>query len=442
MHTLDGLGYRLQLNPALRPDQGYFNIPIIGGTEVTASSNSLGSKDIVRIIGNNSDTDYYTDNAFYNRLKTENKLQANVTLDLLSFGWYKGKNFWNVNISMKNDVEATIPHRVFESMRDARGLGTQSWANYMAEQGGTKVFANSYVETGLGFARNINEKLTIGGKMKLLFGTANLKMDIRKLNLQTNLTGTSQSTDWETIDNEALQQIHGQATIDVEAEIEASMKGFELKDDDGYVKRIGRGGSFGIAGFGLGLDLGATYKPIDNLMLSAAVLDLGFISWSKASSHTATTTSIQKYRFDNTHLDEAESFRDIMTNGQIADFDMLKVKQKKGKARSTALYSTVVLGGEYQLPDTKFCFGLLSTTRFSQLTTQTELTLSSGYKINRSIGFSLAYSMIQSGGKGLGIGLKLGPVILATDYMYFGNNSKCTNLLLGFSVPMGARKHD
>ena len=40
----------------------------------------------------------------------------------------------------------------------------------------------------------------------------------------------------------------------------------------------------GLSGFGMGVDLGATYQLTENIMLSAAVLDLGFISWSKGGS--------------------------------------------------------------------------------------------------------------------------------------------------------------
>ena len=40
-------------------------------------------------------------------------------------------------------------------------------------------------------------------------------------------------------------------------------------------------GKIGIAGYGFGIDLGASYKILDNLTVSASILDLGFISWQK-----------------------------------------------------------------------------------------------------------------------------------------------------------------
>ena len=38
---------------------------------------------------------------------------------------------------------------------------------------------------------------------------------------------------------------------------------------------------FGFAGYGGAIDLGASYKILDNLTESASVLDLGFIKWSR-----------------------------------------------------------------------------------------------------------------------------------------------------------------
>lgn len=46
-YFMEGTHYRMQLNPALAPTSGYFNIPAIGSLNVSASSNSLGTQDII-----------------------------------------------------------------------------------------------------------------------------------------------------------------------------------------------------------------------------------------------------------------------------------------------------------------------------------------------------------------------------------------------------------
>lgn len=64
----------------------------------------------------------------------------------------------------------------------------------------------------------------------------------------------------------------------VGAELKSSFKGLELQEEEGkdYVTDFDfDSGKLGIAGYGFGIDLGASYKILDNLTVSASVLDLG-----------------------------------------------------------------------------------------------------------------------------------------------------------------------
>ena len=45
-----------------------------------------------------------------------------VATDLASVGWWGGDGFWNVNLSLKLDVDANVKRDVFEFMRAAHGL--------------------------------------------------------------------------------------------------------------------------------------------------------------------------------------------------------------------------------------------------------------------------------------------------------------------------------
>ena len=71
-YFMEGTHYRQQLNPALTPTKGYFNLPVIGAVNATVGSTSLGYQDIVDIIDNGND--FYTNPDFMNRLKDNNKL--------------------------------------------------------------------------------------------------------------------------------------------------------------------------------------------------------------------------------------------------------------------------------------------------------------------------------------------------------------------------------
>lgn len=71
-YFMEGTSARLQLNPGLQPTKGYFNMPIIGSINMSASSNVLGTSDIIDIL--NSGSDLYSNDKLFDRLKTDNRL--------------------------------------------------------------------------------------------------------------------------------------------------------------------------------------------------------------------------------------------------------------------------------------------------------------------------------------------------------------------------------
>lgn len=87
-YFMEGTSARLQLNPGLQPTKGYFNVPVIGSFNMSASSNVLGTSDIIDIL--NSGSDLYSNDKLFDRLKTDNRLNVNLNTDILSFGWYTG----------------------------------------------------------------------------------------------------------------------------------------------------------------------------------------------------------------------------------------------------------------------------------------------------------------------------------------------------------------
>ena len=88
----------------------------------------------------------------------------------------------------------------------------------------------------------------------------------------------------------------------------------------------------------------------------------------------------------------------------------------------------------------KLAVGVLSTTRFVQPDALTELTFSANYRPKSWFNVALSYSAIQSAGKSFGLGLKLGPIFLGTDYMFLGKNSNSVNGFIGVSIPLNKRK--
>lgn len=446
-YFMEGTHYRQQLNPALIPTQGYFNIPVVGSLNAAASSNSLGTQDIIDIIDNSDG--FYNNPDFMNRLSSNNRLNVNVNTDILSLGWYKGQNFWSVNVGARVDVGAQIPKSMFSFLHDIDQEGF-SWNNSKFDIGQEELNINAYAEVGVGFARAINERLTIGGKAKLLLGAGNLNLKVNGINVDANLPENIGNI----TDINQIRNYH--AKMNVSARLESSFKGMDLVENTSdpdpkkhYIDDFDFNG-FGIAGYGGAIDLGASYKILDNLTVSASVLDLGFIKWSKGSTSIATAKGNMDYDGKDYALtpeglqdfqQDAQEFMRRVEGGDVLNYEMLQLqKEDVTESRTTSLHSTVVIGAEYELLDKWLAIGALSTTRFTKPKTQTEITLSANIRPKSWLNAAISYSMIQSAGKSFGLAVKLGPLFIGTDYMFFGKNTKTVNGFVGISVPLGGKK--
>jgi hypothetical protein len=478
---LQDVPYSLQMNPAQVPSHGYFS-PILGPVSATMQSNAFGTTDIQDMFDKGGD--YYKSQDFIDKLKDENKLNLTMAWDQIAFGWFKDENFFNFSTGTRISMGATIPKSIFTFMNEMNGTSfdNETWKRGLnADIAGEHIAMQVYQEIGLGYARKINDKLTVGVKLKGLLGAANMDFEVKQMAVNTpsgididkvrNLDETFKNVnlDWSKFkDGEykndptgALQAIrnevgaHGNASIGVAANGKYSMGGIDWKyatDKQGnntYINGANMNG-FKIAGYGLGIDLGATYEVMENLEVTAAVTDLGFISWSKSESREINVNMAQTYNLDQdetTYNADGSvkayglyDFAQKVSSNEVVNFDMLQMTETEGESYTTSLYTTVALGGQYTLLDDKLVVGALYTGRFAKPKTISEITLSGAYNLSAWANVALSYSMIQSAGKSFGLGLKLGPLYLGTDYMFFGNSSKCVNFLAGLSVPLGKGK--
>ena len=261
-YFMEGSSTRIQLNPALQPKRGYVNLPGIGSVNAEVATNSLGIQDVIDVF--DSDGEFYNNDKFYNRLKGMNEVNISANTDVISFGFYKGKGFWSFNVGARADVDATIPKTMFDYLR-ATDADNFSWSGESFDMRNEKLRLNAYIEVGAGYSRAINERLTVGGKAKLLLGAGNINLNINQLYMYGKDAG-----------------IDSEFQLKTDAYLEASAKGLDLEEENGYITDLDYN-SFGISGYGAGIDLGASYQVMKNLTVSAAILDLGFISWGKSS---------------------------------------------------------------------------------------------------------------------------------------------------------------
>ena len=240
-----------------------------------------------------------------------------------------------------------------------------------------------------------------------------------------------------------LLDVTGTASIDVEADFESTLPGLELRyNDKSYVDEIKfEPKDMGVAGFGAALDAGFSLRVLSGLTVSAAVVDLGFLKWSKDKTMVAHANTSDLH-FNSEEPGDIMRFADVITSTEPLNGDILRLHldNQEAKSKTTGLSTTLVAGAEYAISGDKLRLGALLTHRNDAIDSQDELTLSANLHPSSLVDFSVSYSPVLCGGKSVGFAVKLGPLFLGTDYFFTGNNCKNCNALLGLSIPLGKKQ--
>lgn len=431
----EGYLYRHELNPVYGNEQTYVAFPGLGNVNIGINSN-LGLNNLLYNVDGrtalflNPKVDA---NEFLNGIHDKNRISENLKVQVLGAGFRSWGGYNIVELNVRQNLYLNLPGGLFEFMKN--GLENKTY-----DFGNLNVHADAYGEIAFGHSRQIDDKLRVGAKVKFLLGLANVNAKVEKAQLELRddaYVGTTSAT---------LQT----SLSGMNYKTETTMRGPEGEEREHcYVSGI-NDVSFGVTGFGLGLDLGAEYKINDNFKVSAAILDLGFIGWSncyEASTNGERSISTDKYVFAIGD-DEPNSFGkelDRFTEG-LAELYELNDNGNIG-GTTKALSATMNLGVEYT-PDfyDKLTFGFINNTRFAGKYTWTDFRLSANVAPVKCFSASASLS---AGTYGVGFGWLLNAhttgfsIFLGMDHM-IGKMAKQgiplsgrAQLSLGINVPFG-----
>lgn len=150
LYFMEGVPLRSQMNPALAPQRGYFNIPVLGGLAVTAGGNTsldhlLFRRDgrLVTLLSPSvSSADALSD------LHSKNLVNADIRVNLLGFGAYTAnrKHFWSFDPICARAFRRSSPTSCSTSSRRARARRYAIWASVrmpMRKPGSTTRFLSA-----------------------------------------------------------------------------------------------------------------------------------------------------------------------------------------------------------------------------------------------------------------------------------------------------------
>ena len=353
--------FRHTMNPAYGNEQNYVSMPGFGNVNVSTMGN-FGYEDVIfdNPMFPSTSKDRLTTfmnpyistaDALKGFNSGDNKILGDVSITVLSTG-FKGFGGYNtIELNARTSFGMSLPYELFEFAKNT-GNRTYNIGNISAN-------GQAFAELAFGHSRQINEKLRVGAKVKLLFGAG--RGDVNIDNVKADLAADDK---W---------------TVSGHAKSEVSVKGFTYKTEEKEYKEEGRGtyqyvndvdvDGAGLGGFGLAFDLGGVYKINNDFTVSAALLDLGFIKWS---NNMVAVNGGEEFVFNGFHDVAVNEDRGGSTLGmqgdkyadQLADFANLQDKGDEG-GRTTGIGATLNLGCEYTLPVyRKITFGVLSSTRF------------------------------------------------------------------------------
>ncbi len=249
LYNMSHVPQSIYTNPALTPTSRVnISIPALGGVNLSASRNDFQTKDV---FDENNGEFTFDVQKFVEGLEDDNFIQTSLTLDLLHIGFASGQNYFHFNVSERFNMETIFPKDaaiLIEEVWDSDDLEDLLGRNVRIEN----LQVNQYHvrEYGFGWARSINNKLSVGIKYKLFYGVSSVK---------TNSSALILDTDFQTLDD----TLSGFASFDL------NTSGVNDYWEDNYENLVSANRNFGHA-----IDIGFQYKPNELLEFSGAAIDL------------------------------------------------------------------------------------------------------------------------------------------------------------------------
>lgn len=376
---------RHQLNPAFQSEKKYYiSLPVLGYTQISYHNTSFSLQETF-------EKDIHS---FYNSLLPENNIYADIQTNLLSAGMGIHNTYLSLNIAQKGKVSVGLPKDLYKFIF----FGTPDKYDNLFNLNSLGFSGISYLETSIGISQQFNEQWTIGMKLKLLSGNANMSFVADNLNI-------SGGVDSWNLNGQAQFSYAGAADMQTNKISELS----HVKYPNSVTEWLKP------HGYGAGIDFGVHFRMLQNLYLSFSVTDLGFIHWkgnvvsnkmnidykfngfvnlNSTMSVDELNSTFSKFKSVNNTVDSL--LNDIKTNVQSETYS----------AYNSNTNASISLGAEYRFLSDQLSLGLLYNTTFYNTNSANRLMTSINYKPFHWINTTLSHTYLN-GYNSIGAGVNL-----------------------------------
>jgi hypothetical protein len=258
LYGFDEIPQTLLLNPGVNMNQKFHvGIPVLSGVSFQAGATGFTIADLFR--DNNID---FTTKLFnvIDKTSTDDYIQVNSQIEVLNVGYQLNKrDYLSFGFYTELDAFMSMPKDVLILLRD--GNRAHLNRNFLLSETSLKTEAISVLHAGI--SRKINKKFTAGARIKIYSGIVNAT--------STENTGTFKTT---LNNNEYTHHLNN-----INTAIQSS--GFYDENDKRVAGSDLTGRLFLGGNLGLGFDIGFTYKLDSKTEITASLLDVGFINYSK-----------------------------------------------------------------------------------------------------------------------------------------------------------------
>jgi len=389
-------------NPAFRPSNSVsIGLPVISGINLGVNNNFLNFSDVF-LKRQSADSvftflhPYFKIGDFLSKIKDKNSINPQTTIQLFSLGFAIGQSgYLFFDLNEKFEANIVIPGDLFKLALS----GNEQFAGSKIDLSSFRGDIKYYHEAGIGYSQNINNKLRLGVKAKVLLGIADASIDNRAFSIA--------------VSNDYVHTLNADLRLNVSAPVKV-IKDPDTGDitdvqfDDSQLKTGSQIASYimNTRNLGFSLDLGAAYEVNDRLNLSAAVTDLGYIRWTRDVTNLVSKSSFEFSGFDMKEVIKGNKTFDEVSNKLV---DSLKNSVKatdQNNPFTTYLPFGVTLGGSYSLTP-NVSLGLMSYTRFIGKQIREAATLSANVNLGSALSASLCYTAENNRYDNVGAGLAL-----------------------------------
>ncbi|MEL7117986.1 MAG: DUF5723 family protein [Bacteroidota bacterium] len=411
-HFMRGLWQSTLTNPAMLPEAKV----IVGLPSVY---NELFVSDITYndIVTTSAGETFIDLSTAIDQLSNENIIRDVPELRTLALGLRFDQLFVSLDHAIKGNLFAQYPKSLLEVLFE----GNAQFIDQAVEIG-PEIQASIHSELSLGLGYQINPNFSIGGRVRLLTGIADLSTTRNSMQLYT-------SPDIYQLELRSNYQFntYNLATYD-------GFDDFNLNDE--FLENLGE---IGTQNTSIGFDFGIYYQT-DLFDVSFSVLDIGKLNWdSGVTNYTLEGIS----DFDGVNISDLlfDDDINIYLNDTLRNvFDVVETQN----SYSSSIGTKLLLSGTYKISPIFRAGGMVMVENFrDEWFPAVGVNLQGRPNEFIEFGFLYAYRAERFDNLGLNLGLKLGPVqiIASTDNVLSAanlSNANSANIRLGLNVAVGS----